>query len=126
MTPTLQSADNFTQAAERADLAVTTTDLVARGTAPTGLLSHPTIEEIAFSLAVGETSDVLATDDAVAVIHVAEREDTTEDGFSEAVDSLRSDLLIDRQGRFFSAYMTKAKETMRIDINLETLAMSII
>ncbi|MCH2277893.1 MAG: peptidyl-prolyl cis-trans isomerase [Vicinamibacterales bacterium] len=126
VTPTLQSADNFTQAAERADLAVTTTDLVARGTAPTGLLSHPTIEEIAFSLAVGETSDVLATDDAVAVIHVAEREDTTEDGFSEAVDSLRSELLMDRQGRFFSAYMTKAKETMRIDINLETLAMSII
>jgi parvulin-like peptidyl-prolyl isomerase len=91
-----------------------------------GLRSRPEIEEIAFSLGVGETSDVLATDDTVAVIHVAEREDVTEDGFAETKDSLRSELLMDRQGRFFSAYMAQAKETMQIEINMETLAMSIL
>ena len=105
---------------------VTTDDLAARGAVVSGLRSRPEIEEIAFSLGVGETSDVLATDELVAVIHVAEREEATEDGFAEAEDTLRGELLMDRQGRFFSAYMTQAKETMQIEINMETLAMSIL
>ena len=126
LTPLLQEAENFMAAAERADLVVTTDDLAARGAVVSGLRSRPEIEEIAFSLGVGETSDVLATDDLVAVIHVAEREETTEDGFAEAEDTLRGELLMDRQGRFFSAYMTQAKETMQIEINMETLAMSIL
>ena len=126
ITPLLQEAESFMAAAERADLVVTTDDLAARGAVVSGLRSRPEIEEIAFSLGVGETSDVLATDDLVAVIHVAEREEATEDGFAEAEDTLRGELLMDRQGRFFSAYMTQAKETMQIEINMETLAMSIL
>ena len=126
ITPLLQEAENFMAAAERADLVVTTDDLAARGAVVSGLRSRPEIEEIAFSLGVGETSDVLATDELVAVIHVAEREEATEDGFAEAEDTLRGELLMDRQGRFFSAYMTQAKETMQIEINMETLAMSIL
>ena len=124
--PALRAAEDFAQAAEAADLATTTTDLVVRGTALPGLGTRPEIDDIAFSLGVGETSDVLTTADAVAVIHVAEREETTEEGFATAVDSLRSELLLDRQGRFFAAYMAKAKETMQIDIDLQNLAMSII
>ncbi len=126
LTPTLQAADDFTAAAEGADLAVTTTELIVRGTALPGLGARPEIEELAFSLGVGETSDVLATDDLVAVIHVAEREDVTDEGFATAVDSLRGELLFDQQGRFFSAYMTKAKETMQIDVDLQTMALSVI
>ena len=126
VTPTLQSADDFAEAAEAAGLATTTTDLVVRGTTLPGLGTLAELEDVAFSLGVGETSDVLATDDAVAVIHVVEREEITEDGFAIARDSLRTELLLDRQGRFFSAYMTKAKESMEIDINLQTLAMSIL
>ncbi|HAK56446.1 MAG TPA: hypothetical protein DCP38_13355, partial [Acidobacteria bacterium] len=118
LTPTLQAADDFAAAAEEADLAVTTTELVVRGTALPGLGARPEIEELAFSLGVGETSDVLAADNVVAVIHVAEREDVTDEGFATAVDSLRGELLFDQQGRFFSAYMTKAKESMQIDIDL--------
>ncbi|MAG71727.1 MAG: peptidyl-prolyl cis-trans isomerase [Vicinamibacterales bacterium] len=126
LTPTLQAADDFAAAAEEADLAVTTTELVVRGTALPGLGARPEIEELAFSLGVGETSDVLAADNVVAVIHVAEREDVTDEGFATAVDSLRGELLFDQQGRFFSAYMTKAKESMQIDIDLQTMALSII
>ena len=126
VTPTLQSADDFTEAAEAAGLVTTTTDLIVRGTALPGLGTLAELEDVAFSLEVGETSDVLATNDAVAVIHVVEREEITEDGFAIARDSLRTELLLDRQGRFFSAYMTKAKESMEIDINLQTLAMSIL
>ena len=126
VTPTLQSADDFAEAAEAAGLATTTTDLIVRGTALPGLGTLAELEDVAFSLEVGETSDVLATNDAVAVIHVVEREEITEDGFAIARDSLRTELLLDRQGRFFSAYMTKAKESMEIDINLQTLAMSIL
>ena len=126
VTPTLQSADDFAEAAEAAGLATTTTDLVVRGTALPGLGTLAELEDVAFSLDVGETSDALATNDAVAVIHVVEREEITEDGFAIARDNLRTELLLDRQGRFFSAYMTKAKESMEIDINLQTLAMSIL
>ena len=126
VTPTLQSADDFAEAAEAAGLATTTTDLIVRGTALPGLGTLAELEDVAFSLEVGETSDVLATNDAVAVIHVVEREEITEDGFAIARNSLRTELLLDRQGLFFSAYMTKAKESMEIDINLQTLAMSIL
>ena len=126
VTPDLQSADDFAEAAEAAGLATTTTELVVRGTPLPGLGARSEIEEIAFGLGVGDTSDVLATDDAVAVIHVIEREEITEDGFAEARDSLRTELLLDRQGRFFAAYMTKAKDSMQIDINMQTLAMSLL
>ena len=84
------------------------------------------MEELAFALEVGKASDVRGTDDTIAVSDVAEREEVTEDGFAAAKDSLRSELLMDRQGRFFSAYMAQAKETMQIEINMETLAMSIL
>ena len=123
--PQLQAANVFTAAAERAGLATTTTELVTRGTALPGLGLNPAMEEIVFSLEVGGTSDVLTTDDAVAVIHVVEREEVTDEGFADAVEALRTELRLDRQGVFFSAYMTKAKERMQIDVNIATLALAI-
>lgn len=125
LTPQLQAADAFTAAAERVGLATTTTELVTRGTALPGLGLNPAMEEIVFSLEVGGTSDVLTTDDAVAVIHVVEREEVTAEGFADAVETLRTELRLDRQSAFFSAYMTKAKERMQIDINFATLALAI-
>ena len=125
LTPQLAAADAFTSAAERAGLATTTTELVTRGTALPGLGLNPAIEQIAFSLDVGGTSDVLTTDDAVAVIQVVEREAVTDEGFAGAVEALRTELLLDRQGVFFAAYMTQAKERMQIDIDFATLALAI-
>ena len=36
-------------------------------------------------------------------------------------DQFREELLGDRRNRFFSAYMTKAKQKMKIDVNRQTL-----
>ncbi len=38
-----------------------------------------------------------------------------------AKDTFRQELLNDRRNRFFSAYMTKAKEKMRIEVNRDAL-----
>ena len=36
-------------------------------------------------------------------------------------DQLRQELLADRKNRFFSAYMVKAKQKMKIEVNREML-----
>ena len=123
--PRLQDAEDFGEAAEQAGLNVTTTDLIARGTPLPGVGVSSDIEATAFGLASGETSEVLTTDNAAAIIHLAERVDVTEEGFAAAVDALRNELLLNRQSLFFSAYMDKAKERMNIDVNLETLLLAI-
>ncbi len=38
-----------------------------------------------------------------------------------AKDKFRDELLADRRGRFFGAYMTKAKQKMKIEVNRESL-----
>ena len=37
-------------------------------------------------------------------------------------DTFRTELLDDRRNRFFSAYMVKAKQKMKIEVNREALA----
>ena len=41
--------------------------------------------------------------------------------FAQAKDKFREEILADRRNRFFSAYMVKAKQKMKIEVNRETL-----
>ena len=41
--------------------------------------------------------------------------------FSLAKDKFREEVLADRRNRFFGAYMVKAKQRMKIEVNRETL-----
>jgi PII-like signaling protein len=75
---------------------------------------------------VGTTSDVLSTDDLAVVVHVVDREEITEEGLAATKEALRAELIAYQQNRFFSAYMRKAKDSMAIEINQNTLAMAII
>ena len=117
----LRDADDFAGAAEAAELAVETTDLITRGSPVAGLGVSPELDAVAFSLASGETSDPVQVGSTMAIVHVMERQGVADAEFAAARETFRDELLLQRRNRFFSAYMVQAKERMRIDINPETL-----
>jgi peptidyl-prolyl cis-trans isomerase D len=99
----------------------TTADLVTRGTALPGVGISPAVDRVAFSLAPGTVSEPILTETAAVVVQVLERKDVTATELAAGRESLRQELLADRRNRFFSAYMTKAKQRMRIEINRAAL-----
>lgn len=113
---------DLARAAKAAGLTVeTTADLVPRGTALPGIGISPAVDRVAFSLPPGATSDPIVTDTAAVVVAVVKRQDVTEAELAAGREELRQELLADRRNRFFSAYMTKAKQRMRIEINRDVL-----
>ena len=117
----LKSAPDFEQAAKAAGVEAKTTDLIAAGAPIPDLGVAPAVEEVAFKLPVGAVSDPIATDNGSAVIKVIEKKDVTPDEWTSSKDRFREELLTDRRNRFFSAYMGKAKQKMKIDVNREAL-----
>jgi peptidyl-prolyl cis-trans isomerase D len=113
---------NFEAGAKAAGLEVKTTELVARG-APIGDVGvSPAIDAVAFTLPTGAVSDPIVTDTGAVIVRVVEKQDVTPAQIAEGRTQLREELLNERRNRFYSAYMTKAREKMRININRETLA----
>lgn len=117
----LKSADDFLSAAETAEFAVGTSELVARGASfPQVGISSP-VEAVAFAMEPGAVSDVIQAANSAAIVHLVEKEDASEDDLATIQDALRNELLFSRQNQFFSAYMENAKERLDIDIDLEVL-----
>jgi peptidyl-prolyl cis-trans isomerase D len=117
----MKSGD-FDKAAKAAGLEVKTTELIARG-APIGDLGvSPALETKAFSLPAGSVSDAVVTDNGAAIVKVLERKDVDPAEFAKQKDNVRADLLNERKQKFFSAYMAKARQRMKININRETIA----
>jgi len=118
---TLRSASDFEKAAKAAGLEAKTTDLIARDSPIPDLGVAPAVEDAAFKLSVGAVSDPIATDNGTAVIKVLEKKDVTPEEWTSSKDRFREELLTDRRNRFFSAYMVKAKQKMKIEVNRESL-----
>jgi peptidyl-prolyl cis-trans isomerase D len=117
----MKSGD-FDKAAKAAGLEVKTTDLIARG-APIGEAGvSPALEAAAFSLPKDGVSDPVVTDTGAAIVKVLDRQDVAPDQLAKEKESLRTELLNDRKQKFFAAYMTKARQRMKININRETIA----
>ena len=117
----MKSGD-FDKAAKAAGLEVKTTDLIARG-APIGDAGvSPALEAVAFTLPKDAVSDPVVTDTGAAIVKVLDRQDTSPEQLAKDKDTLRSELLNDRKQKFFAAYMTKARQKMKININRETIA----
>jgi parvulin-like peptidyl-prolyl isomerase len=117
----LKSGD-FEKAAKGAGLDVKTTELIARG-APMGDAGvSPALEAAAFSLPAGGVTDPVVTDNGAAIVKVVERKDVAPDELAKQKDTLRTELLSERKNKFFSAYMTKARQKMKININRDTIA----
>ena len=52
---------------------------------------------------------------------VLEKQEVSAADLAANKDKFREDLLTDRRNRFFSAYMVKAKQKMKIEVNREAL-----
>src|SRR5436309_9090741 len=117
----LKAAPDFEKAAKAASLEAKTTELVTRDAPLPDLGVAPAVEAAAFSLPAGAVSDPIATDNGTAIIKVVEKKEVTPDEWTAAKDRFREELLNDRRGRFFSAYMVKAKARMKINVYREAL-----
>jgi peptidyl-prolyl cis-trans isomerase D len=113
---------NFEAEAKTAGLEVKTTDLIARG-APIGDAGvSPAVDAVAFSLPAGAVSDPITTDNGAVVVKVLEKKEPTAAEIAAGKQQTKDELMNERRGRFYAAYMTKARERMNVRINNQLLA----
>lgn len=113
---------DFEAAAKAAGLEVKTTEFIARG-APVGDLGvSPAVDAVAFSIAPGTVSDPIVTETGAAVVKVLEKQSPPETDLAAAKTTLKTELLSERRQRFYGAYMTKARDKMKIVVNRELVA----
>ncbi len=122
----LQTAEDFTQAAETEELEVSTSDALARGSAVPGVGLNAAVEAVAFSLSVGETSDPVLTGNSAVILHVHERQEATAADFQATRETLRNDMIAERQSQFYTAYMENAKTRILIDVKLDVFAQAVV
>jgi peptidyl-prolyl cis-trans isomerase D len=117
----LKAAPDFEKAAKAAGYEAKTTELITRDSPIPDLGVAKAVEDAAFKLPVGGVSDPVATDNGTAVIKVVDKQEVSPADWTNAKDRFREELLADRRNRFFSAYMVKAKQKMKIEVNREGL-----
>jgi peptidyl-prolyl cis-trans isomerase D len=117
----LKAAPDFEKAAKAAGFEAKTTELIARDAPIPDLGAAPAVEDAAFKLPVGAVSTAIATNNGTAVVKVLDKKEVTADEWSTAKDRFRDEQIAERRSRFFSAYMVKAKQKMKIDVNRESL-----
>jgi peptidyl-prolyl cis-trans isomerase D len=117
----LKSAKDFAAAAKAQGLSVKDTEMIARGSALPDIGASPEVDKVAFALPKGAVSDPITTNDGTVIVRVVVRDDATPEKFKEGRDAFRADLLNERRGRFFTAYMTKAKEKAKIEVKTDVL-----
>jgi peptidyl-prolyl cis-trans isomerase D len=117
----LKSAANFAAAAKAQGLEAKDTDLITRGAAIPDVGSNPEVDKAAFSLPVGSVSGPIATSDGTVIIKVVQREEVTPEQVKTGGEAFRAELLNERRTQFFNAYMSKAKERMKVEINPEVV-----
>jgi len=117
----LKAGGDFEKGAKAAGLEAKTTELIARDAPLPDIGVAPAVEAVAFSLPAGAVSDPITTDNGTVIVKVLEKKEVTPDEWAGAKDRFREELLNDRRGRFFAAYMGKAKQKMKIQVNREAL-----
>ena len=118
----LKSAPNFAAAAKAQGFEARDTELIARNAAlPDNIGVSPEVDKVAFSLPVNAVSDPIKTSDGTVIVRVVEKDPVTPDEFRKAKETFRAEILNERRGRFFSAYMTKAKDKLTIEINSDVV-----
>ena len=122
---TLQTAEDFVAAAEQAELSLGSSDFVTRGSTLPEVGSSPAVEAVAFAMTPGTVSDVIQTGNAVAIVHLAERVEASAADLAQNRDTLRDELMFQRQSRFFTAYMDNVKARLAITIDLGVLEQAI-
>jgi peptidyl-prolyl cis-trans isomerase D len=113
----LRTAKDFAAAAKAQGLEAKDSQLIARGSPLPDIGASPEVDKIAFSLPAGGVSDPITTPSGTVIVRVAERQDVTPDAMRQAKETFRTQLLNERRDLFFSAYMMKAKQAMKIQVN---------
>ena len=117
----MKSGD-FDAAAKAAGVEVKTTDFIARGAPIPDVGTSPAVDAAAFALAAGAVSDPIVTDNGAVIVKVLERKAPTAEELATGREALRTELLNERRNRFYAAYMTKARDRMKVTINRELIA----
>ena len=117
----LRAAKDFAAAAKAEGLEAKDTLLIAREAAIPDVGVSADIDRAAFSLPVTGVSDAITSNTGAVIVRVTERHDVTPEEFRDAKDAFRREMENERRGQFYSAYMTKAKEKMKIAINEDAL-----
>ena len=118
----LEAALDFTAAAKKAGFEVKPTELIARGAALPDIGANAEVEKAAFALPVGGVTGAITTATGSVIARVAERADVTDAQIADGRDALRDELVNQRRDKFFSAYMAKAKTSLKIGIKQDVLA----
>jgi peptidyl-prolyl cis-trans isomerase D len=113
---TLRGAKDFAAAAKAQGLEAKDTELLTREAAIPDVGISPEVDKAAFQLPVGGVSEPIVTNDATVIVRVAQREDVTPEKLSEAKDTFREQLLNERRNQFFTSFLSKAKQNMKIEI----------
>ena len=114
---TLRSSKDFAAAAKGQGLEAKDTQLITRGSPIPDVGVSPDVDKVAFALPTGGVSDPIAAPTGTVIVRVAERQEVTPDAFRTGKETFRTQLLAERRAQFFDAYMTKAKQAMKIQVN---------
>ena len=118
----LKGASDFSAAAQKAGLEIKTTELIARGAAVPEIGVSAEIDKVAFTLPVNGVSDPISTPQATVIVRVVEKEAVTDAQITEGRDQLREEMANQRRDKFFSGFMVKAKEKLKIEIRQDVMA----
>ena len=110
-------AADFGQAAKAAGLEVKTSELVARGTAWPDVGISPALDSAIFAQPSGGVTAPVTTDNATVIAHVVEKQEAKPEELTKTKDALRQELETDQRSKFFGAYMAKARDRMKINVN---------
>jgi peptidyl-prolyl cis-trans isomerase D len=113
----LRSAGDFSAAAKAQGFEAKDTELIPRGSPLPDIGVSAEADKVAFSLPAGSVSEPITTNDGTVIVRVVERDDVTAQEVLLGKEAFREQLLTERRGRFFTAYMAAAKERMEIEIN---------
>jgi peptidyl-prolyl cis-trans isomerase D len=114
-------ATDFAAGAKEAGLEVKTTEMVARGSSLPDVGTSAAIDTAVFALPVGGVTGPITTDAGTVIAHVVEKQQVKPSEFAAAKETLRNEITEERRGRFFSAYMVKAREQMKTMIDQEAV-----
>ena len=94
---------------------------MARGAALPEVGVNAQVEKSVFALASGAVSDPIVTEDGTTIVKLVERQSVKPDEMAASRESVRQNLVDERRTEFFTAYMVKARQRMKIELNREVL-----
>jgi parvulin-like peptidyl-prolyl isomerase len=118
----LKAGSNFAAAAKAQGLEAKDTDLITRGSALPEVGTNAEVDKVAFSLPAGGVSGPISTATGTVIVKVVQRDEITPAQVKSGSEAFRAELLNERRNQFFAAYMGKAKERMKVEINNEVIS----